>query len=86
MDSPNCPRCGSHPDKYTAITPGTFPEQGAATICLYCGIVLVFTGNELNVRAATSEEISEFENYEGYWEMRLFTDMEKVFISPDNEE
>ena len=33
------------------------PPEGAASVCIYCGHVAIFTGNGLEIRAATENEL-----------------------------
>jgi DNA-directed RNA polymerase subunit RPC12/RpoP len=51
-----CVRCGRTMDAHSGQ--GT-PEEGDATVCLYCGAVMIYASAALDLREATPDEIAE---------------------------
>lgn len=58
---PGCWSCGSPNDDFTGIgdTDLGLPDEGAISICAYCGAVAVFTGQALLVRKPTAGELAD---------------------------
>jgi hypothetical protein len=61
-NSPSCPRCGSLADGYTSIGDTVSPDEGAFTVCFYCGTMSVFEQRQfgLDLRELDEEEIRVF--------------------------
>ena len=61
----SCPACGRANDAAMpapGVTPDSaVPHAGDATICFGCATWLIFTDDDLSVRAATPSEIAELE-------------------------
>lgn len=51
-----CPACGASADRASGIDHDHKPEPGDATVCFYCGELLIFTA-ELTLRTATPADL-----------------------------
>ena len=59
-----CPCCGSTNDQVMGVGEGHDPagpviNPGDRSVCAYCGAMSVFTGNGLEVRSPTRDEMAE---------------------------
>lgn len=61
MHSPlHCRTCGSKVDDFTPVgDDDAVPEAGNVSVCLYCGTLSIYTGEGLNLRMPTPEEMAE---------------------------
>jgi hypothetical protein len=58
----NCLKCGEELDDFSSTTGGVIPKAGDVSICLYCSNIAIYTGNLMDIRPATSEELAEISN------------------------
>lgn len=42
-----CPHCGTKLNAASSGEPGGPPDDGSLTVCMYCGVFLVFEGTDL---------------------------------------
>jgi hypothetical protein len=60
---PTCPTCGHTNDAATFIGVGQYqPNAGDISVCIKCTAIATFTGDDLEVRKATLDELAVFEN------------------------
>jgi hypothetical protein len=62
-----CPGCNSENDRAKVIIEEQkhqYPEAGDYSVCLYCNYICVFTGNGLETRKPTKDELLEAVNDE----------------------
>ena len=52
----SCPHCSTVCDAATALTPGTQPDAGDISICLYCCGLALFT-EEMDLRLPDAQEL-----------------------------
>jgi hypothetical protein len=58
-----CPTCGHTNDAATFIGVGQYqPNAGDISVCIKCTAIATFTGDDLEVRKATLDELAVFEN------------------------
>lgn len=58
MSSGTCPGCGAVHDAATSpFDPGLRPDEGSISVCFECSHVAIFTGQGLEVREPTDEEL-----------------------------
>jgi hypothetical protein len=55
----NCFKCDKELDDFRSTTGGVIPKAGDVSICLYCSNVAIYTGNLIDIRPATPEELVE---------------------------
>jgi hypothetical protein len=61
LPASECPACGYVVDAATCITePGARPSAGDISVCLDCAALLVFGGDDLQVRLMTKAEEAAF--------------------------
>lgn len=58
-----CFSCGHHFDAATGLEGAFTPNAGDASICIRCGGLAVFTGEGLEIRAATDDELVAFNSH-----------------------
>ena len=75
-----CPSCHHHLDACTDPTGEYTPRPGDGTLCLYCGVVLIFDEQLIPSRVATAEEIAQCDPVllsRGEWLVREFQKQRK---------
>ena len=58
---PRClnPECNQKLDNFTGVAGAELPTEGAAAVCLYCSDIALYTGNGLELRRPTPEELKQ---------------------------
>jgi hypothetical protein len=66
----DCPYCRRQLDASTDPRGDARPSAGDATLCAYCGQLLIDADDELRLRRPTAEEVEEAEGSPGFGEAR----------------